>query len=121
MELENHIAIFMCCLPGCHCGETSREIICGSAESRLDGYSCQKTCDKPLDCGNHTCPKPCHSGSCPPCATAPEVILTCNCGKTKLSELGVVRTSCLDEIPSCGHVCNRVLDCGEKGRWMHLF
>lgn len=115
-------------LAGCHCREVSRDIICGSAESRLEGYSCGKICGKALKCGNHTCTKPCHTGDCAPCATAPEVILTCNCGKSKLSEistedgvLGIVRTSCLDKIPTCGNICGKKLDCGGKGKLFYLY
>ncbi|VEL28280.1 unnamed protein product, partial [Protopolystoma xenopodis] len=91
----------------CFCGKTSREFICGSAESgilNLDQYSprsentcgpeyvgkafcCGVVCALELDCGHHTCQRSCHAGSCSPCVLTPERCFTCPCGQTELSKL----------------------------------
>ena len=49
--------------------------------------SCGHPCHKPLKCGNHFCPRMCHSDSCEP----PEAL---SCGQT-----------CGKPLPICGHPC----------------
>lgn len=100
----------------CYCGNHTREITCGSDGVYSLNYSCQNSCGKPLVCGNHSCEQLCHDGPCNPCKTAPEMVTTCNCGKVSLVLLkdNPPRTSCTDSIPSCGQVCGKVIDCGEK-------
>ena len=71
---------------------------------------------RPLGCGNHTCELQCHQGECPPCPFLPSTVSYCPCGATPISKLlpeGVVRTSCLDDIPTCDNVCSRPLPCFE--------
>ena len=41
----------------------------------------------------------------------------CPCGKKKLDEN--LRKSCLDDIPSCGEVCDKILNCGPVGNNHH--
>ena len=99
----------------CQCSQPSERIV-ECVENVEYVYSCGKTCDRKLDCGNHQCSKICHDLSvenCESCLRTPEVVKTCPCGKKKLEENS--RTSCLDEIPSCGQVCERVLKCGPVG------
>lgn len=110
------------CVVECYCGEEKREVTCGSERAQTDKYSCLKICGKPLACGNHTCTQPCHGGSCMPCSTSPEVVSTCNCGKTKLSDLkeAAARISCLDEIPCCQEKCGKILKCGTRSELLLL-
>ncbi|KAM7540816.1 hypothetical protein Aperf_G00000027778 [Anoplocephala perfoliata] len=76
-------------------------------------FSCEKTCDRPLDCGHHNCTDICHAGDCKSCPLLPENCLTCPCGRVPLSKLvmnGDVhgnRRSCIDPIPVCPNVCGR--------------
>lgn len=93
---------------------------CGSGTLRLsDGkrhFGCQQTCDKILRCGQHRCSKQCHSGACDSCPRALPLddVQLCACGKTEFheDELAQPRDSCLDPLPTCGKVCDRVLNCG---------
>lgn len=64
----------------CFCGNEQRVVPCGKASS--EHYSCNKVCDKPLSCGYHHCPLPCHEGPCPDCPNKPP--RTCFCGKKGL-------------------------------------
>ncbi|XP_043669081.1 protein shuttle craft isoform X1 [Vespula pensylvanica] len=92
----------------CYCGKSKRDVICQSNISST--YSCEDTCEKLLDCGNHKCKKTCHPNSCEPCALTPEKITTCYCGRTPLSDK---RTTCLDPIPTCEEICSKRLNCGQ--------
>ncbi|KAF9304096.1 FKBP12-associated protein [Mortierella antarctica] len=51
-----------------------------------------------------------------PCSALPENVKTCPCGSKTVDALldGKVRTSCLDPIPVCGNICQKVLDCGHS-------
>ncbi|XP_067934473.1 transcriptional repressor NF-X1-like isoform X2 [Watersipora subatra] len=100
----------------CHCGTSQRQITCGSEGPYSEVYSCGKDCDRLLSCGKHNCTQPCHSGSCLPCKTSPEVVLNCNCGKVPLAALKDCepRTSCTDSIPSCENICGKELNCGSQ-------
>lgn len=67
-----------------------------------------------LDCGNHKCDRVCHKGKCRPCKLKPSVITYCPCGKTSLDKLlsdSQPRQSCLDPVPTCDNICNKVLHC----------
>lgn len=44
----------------CFCGADSK----GSVYCYLPGYSCGRTCKKPLKCGQHSCKRVCHDGDC---------------------------------------------------------
>ena len=89
-------------------------------------------CGKLLACGNHTCTKICHNNNennensllnligksrednnCETCSLTPNIVKTCPCGKKNLEENS--RKSCLDSIPSCGQVCEKILSCGPVG------
>ncbi|XP_043545901.1 transcriptional repressor NF-X1 isoform X1 [Chiloscyllium plagiosum] len=107
---------------GCYCGVTFREVLCGTDKEAYDGtgyFTCQKQCDRKLDCGNHTCLQLCHPSACQPCPRLPALVHSCPCGQTplcKLLELGYPeRKSCTDSIPSCGKTCGKPLPCGSDG------
>ncbi|XP_022919104.2 protein shuttle craft [Onthophagus taurus] len=97
----------------CYCGKVGRTVICTEEVKNVDKYECDDVCGKMLACGNHKCMLICHSGSCPPCETSPDVVTTCYCGQTKLA---VVRESCFDPIPSCEKICNKILKCGQPSQ-----
>lgn len=69
-----------------------------------------------LECGHHECDMVCHAGDCKTCETLPEVVTSCPCGATPLTDLSTeIRTSCTDPIPTCGQICNKPLGCGSPG------
>ncbi|XP_041040209.1 transcriptional repressor NF-X1 isoform X1 [Carcharodon carcharias] len=103
----------------CYCGATFREVLCGTDKEEYDGigyFSCQKPCDRKLNCGNHNCLQLCHPSACQPCPRLPKLVHSCPCGQTplcKLLELGYPeRRSCTESIPSCGKTCGKPLPCG---------
>ncbi|XP_060590156.1 transcriptional repressor NF-X1-like isoform X2 [Ruditapes philippinarum] len=100
----------------CYGEHENREVVCGSEESFTESYSCKCICSKKLDCGNHECEKPCHIHACDSCTLLPKNTSHCPCGAKKLTDLSPEpRVSCLDPVPTCGAVCNKVLDCGPAG------
>ncbi|CCW72145.1 unnamed protein product [Phytomonas sp. Hart1] len=88
----------------CPCGKETKQVLCSSAT-----FLCGKPCGKPLTCGNHNCTLSCHTSDCPPCENDPSVVQTCPCGATPLP---YPRQLCLDPIPLCGGMCNKLLKCG---------
>ncbi|XP_042366487.1 transcriptional repressor NF-X1 [Plectropomus leopardus] len=105
----------------CYCGVTTRKVLCGTDKDEFDGsghFSCQKLCEKMLNCEAHRCQQVCHRGACQPCPRSPSLVKTCPCSQTpltKLLELGYSeRRSCSDAIPSCGKTCNKPLACGSS-------
>ncbi|XP_073975324.1 NF-X1-type zinc finger protein NFXL1 [Rhodnius prolixus] len=67
-------------------------------------WQCDKVCGKPYSCGFHSCEKTCHSEDCGCCPkTLPRA---CPCGH----ETYVL--PCVEEAPTCGGTCGKVLDCG---------
>lgn len=105
----------------CHCGKTQREVSCGSqpvdkSTGELLPFVCDKSCNKLLDCNNHTCKVQCHAGPCATCNLLPANQTRCPCGQHLLSELDASRrTSCFDPVPTCDQVCGKVLKCGSGG------
>ena len=93
----------------CHCGKTSQDRQC-TADS-AEKFSCGEVCGLTLDCDNHQCEAVCHPGDCAPCPLSPDRVTTCPCGKTLLQG-DRARTSCTDDIPLCGAVCDKLLPCG---------
>uniref|UniRef100_UPI00398F0B0A transcriptional repressor NF-X1 isoform X3 n=1 Tax=Pristiophorus japonicus TaxID=55135 RepID=UPI00398F0B0A len=103
----------------CYCGAIFREVLCGTDKEEYDGigyFSCQKPCDRKLNCGNHNCLQLCHPSACQPCPRLPKLVRSCPCGQTplcKLLELGYPeRRNCTESIPSCGKTCGKPLPCG---------
>ncbi|XP_064973085.1 NF-X1-type zinc finger protein NFXL1-like [Musa acuminata AAA Group] len=100
----------------CFCNKKIEIVLCGDmvvkgdVQTIGDGvFSCNSICGRVLSCGNHFCGEKCHPGPCGECELLPEKIKSCYCGKTKL-ENG--RKSCLDPIPTCSGLCEKVLSCG---------
>ncbi|XP_074584982.1 NF-X1-type zinc finger protein NFXL1-like [Curcuma longa] len=100
----------------CFCKKKTEIVLCGdmvikgNVEGIQDGvFSCNSVCGRILSCGNHFCRENCHPGSCGECMLQPDAIKSCHCGKTKLE---YERKCCLDSIPTCSEICERVLHCG---------
>lgn len=71
-------------------------------------FECGNVCERALDCGKHSCEKPCHAQDTDTahCPFSPDVVTHCPCGKTSLSSLNCTRTCCEDEIPHCQEMCD---------------
>lgn len=99
----------------CFCRKKIEVVLCGdmAMKGEVDVesgvFSCNLTCQKLLSCGNHLCDKVCHPGTCGECDLLPGSIKTCYCGKMNLME---ERQKCLDPIPTCSQVCDKLLPCG---------
>jgi transcriptional repressor NF-X1 len=110
----------------CFSHGTPRTVKCGSnltsqifsndeeeGEKRIQLYKCSNDCDKSLKCGNHKCEMQCHNGECPSCHLLPSNLQNCPCGQTKMREIlltqKIIRTNCLDPVPTCGKVCGKLL------------
>ena len=99
----------------CFCGKRISVMNCGDmtvkgAIEANDGFfSCGSYCPKKLGCNNHFCGEICHPGSCRECESLPSRVTTCYCGKTRLEN---ERLSCLEPIPTCFQVCDKILPCG---------
>ncbi|KAG8228919.1 hypothetical protein J437_LFUL009142 [Ladona fulva] len=102
----------------CHCGKNERSIVCDSTSAGVEFYACESQCGRTLDCGNHKCEALCHPLECIPCSLNPKLITKCPCGKADLSSIegATERKSCLDPIPTCGKICEKVLSCGQPGK-----
>ncbi|XP_023697570.2 NF-X1-type zinc finger protein NFXL1 isoform X1 [Paramormyrops kingsleyae] len=83
----------------CVCGRELSQRLCASPL-----WHCQQVCGRPLPCGNHTCERVCHSGSCGQCPRSGNRL--CPCGKSKFS------LPCTKDVPTCGDTCGKPLDCG---------
>ncbi|KAK6921402.1 Zinc finger, NF-X1-type [Dillenia turbinata] len=99
----------------CFCKKKNEVILCGEMVVKGDVivedgvFACSLTCGKKLSCGNHVCGEICHPGPCGDCVLTPGRITTCYCGKTSIKEK---RVSCLDPIPTCLQICDKLLPCG---------
>lgn len=108
----------------CYCGNKQEDKQCGKLDKSLNPspsgcFSCNKICDKLLDCGKHRCTDRCHPGSkCRSCKLLSENLRTCPCGSTLIKKTTIAkRESCTDPVPTCENKCNRILICGpEKSR-----
>ncbi|RUP45771.1 hypothetical protein BC936DRAFT_147757 [Jimgerdemannia flammicorona] len=109
----------------CYCGKETRDAKCGNGKPVRSGangivgfYACDQVCQRPFDCERHFCSKKCHPMDLDPapCPFSPERVLSCPCGSHSVDSLmnGNSRTSCADEIPLCGDVCDRILPCGHS-------
>ncbi len=125
----------------CYCGKAHRDLPCKdraaarlscrvpglggevekTAPTTFEGvFQCDAVCNRPFDCGLHSCRRPCHpqDADCCHCPTSPDLLTRCRCGKTPLSELAALgnasarRTACTDPVPACDKVCGKALDCG---------
>ncbi|KAF9240460.1 hypothetical protein BU15DRAFT_87666 [Melanogaster broomeanus] len=131
----------------CWCGRETKNAACGevkiedstkcivaknsgsSEEVWIGRYGCEQPCNRPFACSYHLCPKPCHPPSRipPPCPFDPERILTCACGRCRVSrssdELAgssgdsscpilPPRNSCTSPLPTCTSPCSKPMQCG---------
>ena len=125
----------------CYCGKTQKTMPCemradphqsfNHGQVKLDGlpdqirisgdgwfegfFQCNEPCGRVYGCGKHSCGKKCHTHGeeVPHCPHSPDVVQSCPCGKTALTQLlDRPRETCEDEIPHCDKVCGRVLACG---------
>src|ERR1700761_6986011 len=62
----------------CFCGKHTVTKRCSETEYG-QGWSCEEPCGDLLSCGEHPCPRLCHSGLCGRCELI--VPATCYCGK----------------------------------------
>lgn len=105
----------------CFCRRKIEAMTCGTMglQGELDWengvFSCENPCPNKLQCGKHTCNKSCHPGQCGECELAPGKIQTCPCGKVLIQKLlgaEKLRESCIDAVPHCGQICQKLLPCG---------
>ena len=105
----------------CYCGKIENTLSCDQRSEEKESFSwtgvfdCGRTCERSMDCGEHTCQQRCHpqDAETPHCPRSPDVVKSCGCGKTSLSELSnSERASCTDPIPSCNKSCGKSLPCG---------
>lgn len=61
----------------CYCGKNSSQKLCRETDYE-NGWSCDEICGDLLPCGEHFCPKPCHTGLCGDCDM--RVDARCYCG-----------------------------------------
>ena len=96
----------------CYCGKDEKEVPCGQ-----NGWSCKEVCGKVLDCGHHTCQRPCHDGPCDPCEFTPAKWgLKCACGQSEQNAALItsIRTSCSQPLWLCKKQCGKILPCGRR-------
>ncbi len=78
-------------------------------------FSCLVVCDKILSCSNHRCKKVCHEGPCEACPNELKEGETCHCQKYSVRDiLKRERRSCIEEIPSCAEMCDKICRCGHR-------
>ncbi|KAI0711295.1 hypothetical protein C8Q76DRAFT_623360 [Earliella scabrosa] len=118
----------------CYCGKEERELGCGEGDTKecavlqnesldqwIGRFACEKTCERPFDCGIHHCKKPCHppSANPAPCPHSPSVVTHCPCGKHALVPTSapffppgtlLTRASCTDPVPTCESTCMKPLE-----------
>ncbi|PYI27553.1 hypothetical protein BP00DRAFT_353191 [Aspergillus indologenus CBS 114.80] len=122
----------------CYCGKSQSEMLCSSKDEEMDSetlriseddggeeleewvgcFSCGDQCNRQFDCGLHSCQKSCHAQDAHPahCPRSPDVVLSCPCGKTLLTDVAGYspRTTCEDPIPNCSKPCGKPLSCGHS-------
>lgn len=119
----------------CYCGKEDKPILCADrdddkpstrrhlteqgesiTETWTGMFQCPGRCERPFDCGVHTCQKPCHDqeASLAHCPRSPDVVTHCPCGKTSLESIlgDTPRNSCEDGVPNCEEMCAKELSCG---------
>ncbi|RWS25977.1 Protein shuttle craft-like protein [Leptotrombidium deliense] len=90
----------------CCCGRSMEKVKCDDSHNDI---TCDRICNKQLNCGKHQCRKVCHPGSCEVCSHV--IILSCFCGQENKSVKCNENIS-NEESYSCGKKCSRRLDCG---------
>lgn len=125
----------------CYCGQTEADIVCSEAEPRksekyitvssteeneekeltehswIGSFVCDKIETGKYDCGIHEYSLNCSKRTLDTykCPKTPKDAETCPCGKSQVIDiLGHPRSSCKEEIPTCGKVCDKKLKCGHN-------
>ena len=62
----------------CACGRDAEASAAPRASCTEPLPTCSRPCHKPLACGEHLCPLPCHAGACAPCLVMTKI--PCRCG-----------------------------------------
>lgn len=96
-----------CALAGertCPCGKLHLTLPCTEATP-----TCGDTCDRTMECGEHTCPRACHDGPCGDCRVL--VRKSCRCGRMTKEKPCCEELLCTIKCPklrNCGrHACKR--------------
>ncbi|KAE8714837.1 NF-X1-type zinc finger protein NFXL2 [Hibiscus syriacus] len=84
----------------CFCGSVEDFRRCG-----FKNFSCNRHCNKRLDCNKHNCYEICHPGTCPPCRA--RETYRCRCGKKE------EKKDCCDRDFRCENECKKLLTCGK--------
>jgi transcriptional repressor NF-X1 len=71
-------------------------------------HQCTLVCNKPLNCGIHSCQMTCHNGPCIPCLESSMDDWHCSCGRTILR----APIRCGSMKPRCKYQCPRLPVCG---------
>ncbi|XP_022742209.1 NF-X1-type zinc finger protein NFXL2 isoform X2 [Durio zibethinus] len=82
----------------CFCGSFEDFRRCG-----FKNFSCNRHCNKRLDCNKHNCLEICHLGTCPPCRARD--VYRCRCGKKEEEK------ECCDRDFRCENECKKLLNC----------
>ena len=119
----------------CYCGQVEKRLVCyergdeRSSQRLLDDggsrtvddwigmFECSNLCQRPFDCGRHSCEERCHPQELDPphCPRSLDVVSHCPCGKTMLADISdQTRETCEDPIPSCDKMCSKPLPCGHS-------
>ncbi|KAF5288840.1 hypothetical protein FQA39_LY03719 [Lamprigera yunnana] len=88
----------------CGCGATKPIVKCSSTVP----ITCQKQCNKTLNCDIHTCSGKCHEGECEPCTNV--IKQECYCGKEGRKIDCTVEAN-LETLYKCGKPCEKLLSC----------
>ena len=117
----------------CYCGKEQHSILCcdrgdqkqstraptqdglNDVEFWLGSFECGSICNRTFGCGKHQCERQCHPQDLKTshCPRSPDLIISCPCGKTSLTEIrDTPRQSCDDPIPNCSKKCLKTLFCG---------
>ncbi|RZC84435.1 hypothetical protein C5167_047220 [Papaver somniferum] len=84
----------------CFCGKIEDVKRCGFKD-----FTCNRVCEKKLDCGVHRCNVICHQGLCPPCKA--KGVYKCQCGKFEQER------ECFERDFKCENECGKLLGCGK--------
>jgi len=99
------------CETKCRVKLACKKHVCGQVCCpRGESHVCTRICEKPLDCGHHTCDSHCHVGPCGPCRVVYRDGVVCACGRTASAR----NFKCGSVPPACPFPCSRVRPCGHK-------
>ncbi|CEJ82570.1 hypothetical protein VHEMI02629 [[Torrubiella] hemipterigena] len=104
----------------CFCGKNSSQKLCRETNYEK-GWSCEEICGDLLPCGEHFCPRPCHTGLCGDCDMKIEA--RCYCGKLQKQipcferddpeqSYSQIDGEWFEGLFNCQTKCNRPFDCG---------